>query len=75
MPHKLSALQRDVRYSWPDLFEERAFDRLKERFVLNMTGDIIFSTRSDRQLQTINISQATCRRVRNTELFLEVKHN
>ena len=39
-----------------------------------MTGDIIFSTRSDRQLQTINISQATCRSVRNTELFPQVKN-
>ena len=57
------------------LFEERAFYRLNEQFVSNMTGDIIFSTRSDQRLQTINISQAACRCVQNTELFLEVKHN
>ena len=54
--------------------KESAFYCLNERFVSNITRDIIFSTRSSEwRLQTINISQATCRSVRNTELFLEVK--
>ena len=39
--------------------KESTFYRLNERFVSNIAGDIIFSTRSDRQLQTINISQAS----------------
>ena len=68
-PHAIETLINNY------LFQERAFYRLNEWFVSNMTGDIIFSTRSDRRLQTINISQATCWRVQNTELFLEVKHN
>ena len=41
------------------LVQERAFYRMSERFVWNITGDIIFSTRLDK----INISQLTCRRV------------
>ena len=41
------------------LVEERAFYFLNERFFSNITGDIIFSTRSSERL----ISQATCRRV------------
>ena len=57
------------------LVEERAFYRLNERFVSNITGDIIFSRWSSECL----ISQTSHKRLadacQNTEIFLEVKHN
>ena len=34
------------------LVEERAFYRLNERFVSNITRDILFSTRSERRIDT-----------------------
>ena len=57
------------------LAKERAFYRLNERFVSNITGDIIFFDKVFGTLHTVNISQATCRRVPKHELFLEEKNN
>ena len=57
------------------MVEERAFYRLNERFVSNITGDIIFSTRSSKRL----IRQTSHKRLadvcQNIKIFLEVKHN
>ena len=48
-----------------DLFKEKAFYCLNERFVSNITGDITFLTRSSKRFRQITS--------RKTELFLEVK--
>ena len=52
-------------------------DCLNEQFVSNTTGDIFFLTRSSQRFgnKHSQISQVTCLRVPNTELFLEVKNN
>jgi len=43
------------------LAKEGSFHRLNERFVPNKTGDIIFSMRIFRTVQTMNTSQTICR--------------
>ena len=53
---------------------ERVFCYFNERFVSNRTGDIqmYFFRGGLWNAFEINISQATCQRVQNSELFLEV---
>jgi len=51
------------------LAKERAFYCLNERFVSNTTGDIIFSTKIFRTVQTINTSWTTCSRMPKHRTF------
>ena len=48
---------------------------MNERFVSNMTGDIIFSTRSLERLIRQTYHKRLADACQNTEIFLEVKHN
>ena len=58
------------------LVEERAFYRLNERFVSNITGiDVIFSRRSSERLIRQTSHKRLADACQNTEIFLEVKHN
>ena len=57
------------------LVEERAFYRLNERFVSNITGDIIFSTRPSERLIRPKSHKRLADACQNTEISLEVKHN
>ena len=57
------------------LVEERAFYHLNERFVSNITRDIIFSRRSLERLIRQTSHKRLADACQNTEIFLEVKHN
>jgi len=50
------------------LAKERAFYRLNERFVSNKTGDVIFSTKKFRTVQTISNELPTRAETQNFSL-------